>query len=196
MKIPDRHLQYLVRYFQAGNLNLASDGIYGPLTARELNLAMGHQDPMRQAFKTALNDVGRAEVPLGSNGSTFIDALRQETSLPRRGGGEWCAVFVSAHLQRTGLDVGSRGATGICRALEELPGGFSLKPEECETGKVYLALRKRGLLGHHVQFFRITEGVGGKVVRHVGGNEGHKVKTAVWSTRKFFKGVKKVVGYE
>ena len=153
-------------------------------------------DPLMAAFNSAMVDVGQREAPMGSNGGAYVESLRAETGLTRKGGGEWCAVFVSAHLQRAGLPVGSRGAPGVVRALERLPGGRRVDPDEIEPGRAYVALRRRGLRTHHVQLFIAIETLGGLMVRHAGGNERNRVQTKLWSRAKFFRGVKKVVTYE
>lgn len=200
MKIPKQHEQALVRYFQEGHSRLAADGIYGPKTATALDryLVPGSfpMSPMRRAFLSAMDDVGKGEEPRGSNSGAYVKSLRDQVHLPRRAGGEWCAVFVSAHLNNVGINAKSRGAPGVCRALANLQGGRYVDLHEIGGGFVGLALRKRGALTHHVQMFSVSRGVGGLVVRHVGGNEKHEVQSKIWSLSGFMKGVKKVVTYE
>lgn len=153
-------------------------------------------DPLMDAFNSAMADVGKGEQPRGSNGGPYVEKLRTDTGLPRRGGGEWCAVFVSAHLQRFGLAVGSRGAPGIAKAVEKLPGGRRVTPDELVPGRVYIAVRRRGLTKHHVQMFLVVPTLGGSMFRHVGGNEKHRVQTRLWQPARFLRGVKKIVTYD
>jgi len=157
--------------------------------------AIRSTDPLMTAFNSAMGDVGQGEVPRGSNGGPYCESLRLATGLQRKAGGQWCAVFISAHLQRAGLPVGSRGAPGIVRAVEQLPGGRRVTADELVVGKVYVALRKRGLRSHHVQMFLVIGTLGGVMLRHVGGNEKHRVCTRLWQPERYLKGVKKIVTY-
>jgi len=196
MNIPKHHEQELLRCFQRA-YNLNPDGIYGPKTAAVLGWRISYTSSrMRSAYDSAVADIGKGESPRGSNGGPYVENLRHETGLSRKGGGEWCAVFLSAHLQRAGIDVGSRGAPGLVRLMKALPGGREVSIDAITPGFVGLALRRRGLTSHHVQIFTMRKSTGGNIICHVGGNEKHEVRSTIWSPAKFFKGVKKVVTYE
>ena len=193
-----------VRYFQEKRSHyLAVDGIYGPQTAAALDTYIAKEFPgapvspsIAKALESALLDVGQHEVPMGSNNGPYVEALRYEIGLPRLGGGEWCAVFVSVHCTRAGIPIASRGAPGIVRAMIALPGGREVKISDIKPGFVGLALRKRGATTHHVQMFRAYHEDGrGVRIQHVGGNEKHKVDTRHWVPSEFFEGVIQVATY-
>lgn len=212
MPIPKNHKAALfnyseterVRYFQEGWGNgLVVDGIYGDMTAAALDdFIAGEIDApcgstmIAAAFKSAKADVGEHEVPMGSNNGPYVEGLRDEVDLPRLAGGEWCAVFQSVHLYRSGIQAKSRGATGVCRAMINLPKGREVDIADIDAGFYGVAVRKRGRTTHHVQIFRAFMVNGALMIEHVGGNEHHSVETKVWKFKKFFKGVTLIGTYE
>lgn len=156
--------------------------------------------PMLVAWESAFADVGKREDPLGSNGGYYVDSLRKLVRLFRKAGGEWCAVFISAHLFLAGIFAKSRGAPGVVRALAKLPLGRYVDIDDIEPGFIGICYRVRGRtrLGrrtHHVQFLRAFETDEGMRIQHVGGNEHHRVETRIWLPKEFFKGVVKVATY-
>lgn len=199
MKIPKHHEEALVLYFQMDE-GLKEDGIYGPQTAKALDKWIADaeetepakQHPLRAVFDSAYEDLGKGEKPLGSNSGPYLEHLRTITDLPRKGGGEWCAVFISAHCQLNGIDIGSRGAPGIVREMAKLANGKEVDIDDIGAGFVGLALRKRGRISHHVQIFRCFMSDNGLRIHHVGGNEGNRVRSKEWKPKDFFKGVIKV----
>lgn len=203
MRIPDHHLAALVRHFQANSDTLQVDGIYGPKTAREVQEYIeanrhtpdpeGPSPAIVRAFESALKDVGRGEDPPGSNEGPYVNALRDEVGLPRRGGGEWCAVFASVHLVRAGIMAKSRGAGALGRLLTtNTPGGVELSPSDLGPGLHGVVVRRREG-GNHVQLFRVYREWNDLKVQHVGGNERHKVRTEHHTPEDFLKGVVQLV---
>ncbi len=201
MKIPDRHQSALVRYFQAESDDLEVDGLYGPETAAEIDAYLADRgEPsipaIQRAFESAIDDVGRAEDPLGSNSGLYIESLRKEAGLRRLGGGEWCSVLLSVHCMRAGIDAKSRTALGLMRAVEALPGGEYVAIGDIRPGFYGLALKRRGRHKHHVQIFHCCIGsAGSTLIQHLGGNEDHRVQSRMWEPTKFFADCLQVVTY-
>ena len=80
-----------------------------------------------------------------------------------------------------------------------LPRGREVDIEDIGVGFFGMALRERGLFRgkrtHHVQCFRYFATDKGPRIEHVGGNESHRVKSAIWKPAKFWKGVIQVATY-
>ena len=207
MKVPDKHLTALLRYFQADSRALTVDGRYGPLTAAELDDYLDDNEvtavrasttlpTIERAFDSALAEKGMAEVPLGSNTGLYLEDMRLELDLPQRGQGEWCGLFQSAHATRAGIDAKSRTARGFIRAVEALPGGREVPIAAVTPGFYGYALKRRGEANHHIQIFHCFEVGEDTLIQHVGGNEGHRVKSKTWSFDKYFSDCLQVVTYE
>ena len=71
-----------------------------------------------------------------------------------------------------------------------------MTPDEVYPGFIGLALKRRGKDKHHVQIFKCYFKDGDVKIRHVGGNENHRVKSKVWEPADFFSDCLMVVTYE
>ena len=155
--------------------------------------------PMQRAWDSAFADVGKRE-DKGNTGE-YLEYLRKLVGLFRKAGGEWCAVFISAHLFLAGIFAKSRGAPGVVRALARLPRGRYVKIDDIEPGFIGICYRKRGRnrwgkMTHHTQFLRAFMTEDGMRIQHVGGNERNEVRAKIWLPREYFKGVIQVATYE
>jgi hypothetical protein len=155
-KSPPLHVMQFQRdQVQAGLLGplgepLDLDGDFGPKTAWAVTMRLQH--PSRQAMvDRALHCVGRAEEPLGSNRSEWIDWLLRrcgvwvpddDRAMP---GNAWCAAFVSWCLSVDGQPEVKRARVRDLVELypsidfgETLPGdlGYELRPDG--TGHVWM----------------------------------------------------------
>lgn len=143
-------------------------------TAPPPRLPRARADQIASAYESAARDIGEREDPLGSNSGAYVEGLRKEVRLPRLAGGEWCAVFCSAHMRRVGIDIRSRGAKKLVTAMAKE--GRTVTYGDLRPGLCGLSLHKRSG-GWHVRLWRCDEGLdGGLVVSWVGGNERNQVK--------------------
>jgi hypothetical protein len=133
-------------------------------------------------FDSALLDVGMGEVPLGSNSGPYVESMRVRADLPQRGQGEWCALLWSVHSMENGIDIKHRGAPGIVRELGKVGRRIPRRKlsKELVEGFCGLVLHRRGGSNHHVRGIKVYRSDDGTLmVRWVGGNERHVVKTGV-----------------
>jgi hypothetical protein len=148
---------------------------------------------MRLAFESALLDVGEMEVPLGSNGGPYVEGMRIEVDLPQLGDGEWCSLLWSVHLHRAGVPVKSRAARGIVNDLGRYGRFVRDYRAELVDGFHGLSLHRRGKSSHHVRGFKVYAAPDGVLlVKYVGGNERHRVKSGVVTLEDFIPTLLKV----
>lgn len=203
MLIPKDHEETLVAYFQGDHPPLEVDGKYGPATAAALSKYESTDEPdtprMEQAYWIAKHDVGRHEVPMGSNSGPYVEGLRIKAELPRLSAyryAAWCGVSQTVWCNGAGIPVSSRGAPGIVRGIIALPRGREVDVADIGDGFFGMALRKRlGRNKHHVQIFRAFLVNGVLMVEHVGGNERNAVRSETVKAKKFFRGVVQVATY-
>lgn len=198
MKPTKKQQAALVRFFQEHRGGLAIDGDFGPKTSNALDRYIQecvaaeneHWTVLDDIFESVRRDVGQKEVPLGSNMGPYVEGLRAETGLVRRGGGEWCALLQSAHFLRYGIDIRHRGAGGVVRELAKI--GRWVEDSEITEGFVGLSQHPRGTRNNHVRIFRVYAKNGKLYAHWIGGNEKHRVKEGHNLLKTYLKDTKKV----
>ncbi len=195
MQLTEKQQSALVRFFQVRR-GLTPDGIYGPRTKAALDahieecaVSEEHSATLLAIFESVRGDVGQREAPLGSNMGPYVEDMRDETGLTKRGNGQWCALLQSAHFFRYGIDIRHRGASGVVRELARV--GRWVKKGSLRNGFVGLSQHPRGS-GNHVRIFRVYA-KGDKLWAHwIGGNEKHRVKEGRKLLTTYIRDVKKI----
>lgn len=201
-------LIYFQRHFEPGTLKV--DGIWGekseaallranPLTPEEKEAAVLEpvpRDQMAEDFWHWLSQqVGKGGDGKANNEGAFIDFIRELSGVERapHGGGEWCAVLISAAYAFVGFSPRSRGAHDIVNQTAQA--GQLVKPSRANLypGMIGVALFGR-TGGKHVRAFKV---VSSSMVEMIGGNEGRedRVNHHVWGMSRFLREAEKLATF-